>query len=92
MLTALKEAEQALSTYANELDRNAALQRAANDAGAAYKLAQVRFNAGSQSELDLLTTEQTLVSAQSALAASNETVAADQIQLFKALGGGWGAS
>ena len=57
----------------------------------AYKLAQVRFNAGAQSELDLLTTEQTLVSAQSALAASNETVAADQIQVFKALGGGWGA-
>ena len=92
ILTALKEAEQSLSTYANELQRNAALQRAANDANAAYKLAQIRFNAGAQSELDLLTTEQTLVQAQTSLAASNETVAADQIQVFKALGGGWGAS
>ncbi len=89
VLTALKEAEQALSTYANELDRNAALQRGASDASAAYKLAQVRFNTGAQSELDLLTTEQTLVQAQASLAASNEVLAADQIQLFKALGGGW---
>jgi NodT family efflux transporter outer membrane factor (OMF) lipoprotein len=91
VLTALKEAEQALSTYSSELDRNAALARASNDASAAYALAQVRFNAGAQSELDLLTTEQTLVSAKASLAASNETLADDQIQLFKALGGGWGA-
>lgn len=90
VLTALKEAEQALSAYANELDRNAALKRGANDAEAAYKLAQVRFNTGAQSELDLLTTEQTLVQAEAALAASNEVLAADQIQVFKALGGGWG--
>lgn len=89
VLTALKETEQALSTYANELDRNAALQRGAGQSERAYRLAQVRFNAGAQSELELLTTQQALVSARSALAASNESVAADQIAVFKALGGGW---
>jgi NodT family efflux transporter outer membrane factor (OMF) lipoprotein len=91
VLTALKEAEQALATYNGELQRHAALTRGLNDSRRAYELANTRYQAGSISYIDLLTTEQTLVQAESALAASDEALAADQIAVFKALGGGWGA-
>jgi NodT family efflux transporter outer membrane factor (OMF) lipoprotein len=89
VLTALKETEQALATYNSELQRHAALTRGFNDSKRAYDLAAARFQAGSISYTDLLTTQQTLITAESSLAASDEAVAADQINLFKALGGGW---
>jgi outer membrane protein TolC len=37
----------------------------------------------------VLDAQRTLVSADAALAASDEALVADQITLFKALGGGW---
>jgi NodT family efflux transporter outer membrane factor (OMF) lipoprotein len=89
VLKALQDLEQSLSTYAAELDRHAALKAADDQADAAYRLAQLRYKDGSASYLDLLTTEQTLVQAELALAASDEAVATDQVSVFKALGGGW---
>ncbi len=89
VLTALKETEQALAAYNGELLRRAALQRGLDDSQRAFDLADTRYTAGSASYLDLLTTEQTLITAQSSLAASDQAVAADQIAVFKALGGGW---
>lgn len=89
VLNALSETEQALTTYASELDHNQALaaaQKAANDA---YSLSQVQFQAGSYSFLDLLTIQSTVVQANQALAQSNTTLATDQIGLFQTLGGGW---
>ncbi len=92
VLTALKETEQALATYNGELQRHAALQRGFNDSKRAFDLAGLRLNVGSISYTDLLTTEQTLINAESSLAASDEALAADQINLFKALGGGWSSA
>lgn len=89
MLTALKETEQALSLYGAELRRNDALRRAQTAARNAYQLVQLRYNACSISQLDLITAEQTLISAEQALAQSDQAVAEDQVQVFKALGGGW---
>jgi NodT family efflux transporter outer membrane factor (OMF) lipoprotein len=92
VLTALKETEQALATYNSELQRHDALTRGFNDSKRAFDLANARFQAGSISYTDLLATEQTLITAESNLAASDEALAADQINLFKALGGGWSAA
>ena len=89
VLGALKEAEQALAAYGGELDRHRALIVARDQAGEAARLAQVRFQAGGASFLDVLDSQRTLVDAQTALAASDEALVADQIQVFKALGGGW---
>jgi NodT family efflux transporter outer membrane factor (OMF) lipoprotein len=89
MLTALKEAEQALTTYGAELNRNAALVRARDASRRAYDLVQLRYRTGSISQLDLITAEQTLIQAEQALAQSNQLVAEDQVTVFKALGGGW---
>jgi NodT family efflux transporter outer membrane factor (OMF) lipoprotein len=89
VLNALKETEQALSAYGTELDRHAALQTARDQSAEALRLAQVRFRAGGASFLDVLDSQRTLVSADAALAASDQLLVSDQISLFKALGGGW---
>jgi NodT family efflux transporter outer membrane factor (OMF) lipoprotein len=89
VLQALKETEQALTTYAGEIEHNAATRAARDDANHALSLAKTEFQAGAISFLDLLTTEQTEVAADQALAASDQQLAADQIAVFQALGGGW---
>ena len=89
VLNALRDTEQALSAYAAELDHNAALRSASSSADAALKLANIQYTAGAASFLDLLTTQQTAVNAAQALAASDQALAADQVAVFQALGGGW---
>jgi NodT family efflux transporter outer membrane factor (OMF) lipoprotein len=89
VLQALKETEQALATYRAELDHQAALTTAQSDARRAFGLAQDQYNAGLTSTLDLLTSEETLVDADAAVASSDALVVQDQIAVFKALGGGW---
>jgi NodT family efflux transporter outer membrane factor (OMF) lipoprotein len=91
VLGALKETEQAVSAYGAELDHRAALADVQDEARKAFDIAHGQFLAGSLSTLDLLTTEQTLVGADAAVAASDAALAQDQIAVFKALGGGWGA-
>jgi NodT family efflux transporter outer membrane factor (OMF) lipoprotein len=89
VLTALSDTEQALSTYASEIDHNRALVAAQTSANQAFGLSRVQFQAGAFSFLDLLTIQQTLVTANAAAAQSDTALAADQIGLFQALGGGW---
>ena len=66
-----------------------ALSDAQSQAHRAFTMAHDQFLAGSVSNLDLLTTEQALVSADAAVAASDAALIQDQIAVFKALGGGW---
>jgi len=89
VLQALKETEQSLTVYGAELDRRQALSELQGKAQKAFDLAQDQFLAGALSNLDLLTTEQFLVSADASVAASDAALIQDQIALFKALGGGW---
>jgi NodT family efflux transporter outer membrane factor (OMF) lipoprotein len=89
VLTALKETEQALAAYGAELDRHGSLVAARDQSAEAARLAQVRFQAGGASFLDVLDSQRTQVDAEAALAASDEALVADQIAVFKALGGGW---
>jgi len=89
VLTALKETEQALALYSAALDNRQALDNAQDKVQSAYRMAHDQFLAGSISSLDLLTTEQLLVSVDAAVAASDAVLVQDQIAVFKALGGGW---
>lgn len=89
VLVALQETETALSAYANELDRAAALTTARDEAANAARIARLRFDAGADSFLAVLDAQRTLVQAEAALAASQALVATYQITLFKALAGGW---
>jgi len=89
VLQALKETEQALSTYGAELDRRQALSEAQERAHQVFDMAHAQVMAGAASNLDLLAAEQSLVSADAAVAASDTALVQDQIAVFKALGGGW---
>jgi NodT family efflux transporter outer membrane factor (OMF) lipoprotein len=89
VLTALKETEQALTVYGAALENRTSLTEARDQIRAAFDIAQHEEAAGGLSNLDLLTTEQSLVALDAALAASDAALVLDQIALFKALGGGW---
>ncbi len=89
VLTALKETEQALALYSAALDNRQALGDARSKIQTAFGIARDEFAAGSLSNLDLLTTEQSLVALDAAVASSDAALVQDQIAVFKALGGGW---
>ena len=89
VLTALSETEQALAGYAGALDRDQALAAAATSAEDAARLSRVRFDSGRDSFLQLLDAERDRASARALLAQSRGNVAAAQVALFQALGGGW---
>jgi NodT family efflux transporter outer membrane factor (OMF) lipoprotein len=89
VLTALKETEQALARYTAALDNHQSLVEAQGRIHDAFRIAQDQYLAGSISNLDLLTTEQTLVALDAAVAASDAALVQNQVSLFKALGGGW---
>ena len=88
-LTALQETETALTQYARELDRRAALKRARDEGAKAARLARLRNEAGADSLLAVLVAERQLASLEAQLAQSDAQVTTNQIALFKALGGGW---
>ncbi len=89
VLTALREAEQALARLSAQLQQNAALARAFAASDHAAVLSRARFKNGADSFLQLLDAERTRASASSSLAQSNQSLAESQINVFKALGGGW---
>jgi NodT family efflux transporter outer membrane factor (OMF) lipoprotein len=89
VLTALKETEQALAEYSAALDRRQALADAQGEIHRSFEIAHDEYAAGSVSNLDLLTTEQSLVALDAAVASSDTSLIELQIDVFKALGGGW---
>jgi NodT family efflux transporter outer membrane factor (OMF) lipoprotein len=89
VLNALKETEQALTTYDAELSRQQALAANVGDNQRAFDLAQIQLQRGSISFPDLLQTERNLEAARAELAASDQALVDDQVAVFQALGGGW---
>ena len=89
VLNALRETESALTVYARELDRNAMLRAARDQSALAARQTGKLYQFGRTDFLAALDADRTLASAESLLAASDAQLAADQVQLFLALGGGW---
>jgi NodT family efflux transporter outer membrane factor (OMF) lipoprotein len=89
VLTALRETETSLDAYAHDLQRQAALKAARDQAALAETQAQTLYRAGRSPYLAGLDAQRTLAQSEAALAASDSQVAADQVNLFLALGGGW---
>jgi NodT family efflux transporter outer membrane factor (OMF) lipoprotein len=89
VLGALRETETSLTVYARDLDRNAALRAARDEAAAAERQTQSLYQAGRSAYLADLDARRALSNFEAALAASDTQVADDQISLFLALGGGW---
>lgn len=92
VLNALRETETALTVYARELDRNAALKASRDQQALAAQQADKLYAFGRADFLTKLDADRALASAESTVAASDAQLAADQVTLFLALGGGWEAS
>lgn len=89
VLRALKEVESALTVYARELDRNAALREARDQSALASRQAHQLYNYGRTDFLTTLDADRTRAEYESRLAESDAQLARDQVTLFLALGGGW---
>jgi NodT family efflux transporter outer membrane factor (OMF) lipoprotein len=89
VLTALKEAEQALARASGAADRSAALSRATIASSDAARLSRLRFDFGADSFLQLVDVERQRASTRADLAQAQSDLADAQISIFKALGGGW---
>nr|WP_295108718.1 efflux transporter outer membrane subunit [uncultured Caulobacter sp.] len=89
VLTALRETETSLDAYAHDLQRQAALKAARDQAQLAESQVQRLYRAGKSPYLAGLDAQRTLATAEAQLATSDSQVAADQVNLFLALGGGW---
>jgi NodT family efflux transporter outer membrane factor (OMF) lipoprotein len=89
VLNALRETESALTLYARELDRNAALRAARDQSALGARQSAKLYQFGRTDFLSQLDADRTLASAEGMLAASDAQLAMDQVQLFLALGGGW---
>ena len=89
VLKALQETETALSAYAHTLEQRQALQSAVEQARVAARISRAQLREGRADSLTVLDAERTLAGAEADLANADAQVAASQIDLFRALGGGW---
>lgn len=89
VLTALQEAEQALVGVRAARNQVAAQQTQVDALRRALRLAELRYEAGSSSYLDLLDAQRSLFSAELSLAQQQGQQATAAVTLYKALGGGW---
>nr|WP_225780316.1 TolC family protein [Pseudomonas sp. Marseille-Q3773] len=88
-LAALKDVRQALARYDGERQRLAALQAALAHSQRGFDLASVNQRAGTLDALQLLDAERDLISVRDRHVQAQGGLARAQINLFRALGGGW---
>ena len=89
VLTALEDAENALTAYGREQVRRKSLAQSVDADKQALDLATQLYKSGLADFLRVLDSETSLYSAQDALVQSDQTVSLDLVQLYKALVGGW---
>lgn len=89
VLTSLEETETALTTYQRLLERRAALESARAAAQTAARITRARQREGQIDSLELLDAERTLADAEAEVATADAMISRAQVNLFRALGGGW---
>jgi NodT family efflux transporter outer membrane factor (OMF) lipoprotein len=89
ILTALKEAQDGFGAVAAAEQRQDILGRATLEAQEAYRIASVRYRAGSQDLLTLLDSQRTQLQAEDSRVQADLARMTATVGLFKALGGGW---
>ncbi len=89
VLTALRDVENSLVAYGQELNRRAALSQAVLAAQSAAGIADSQYRAGLVDFQSVLETQRSLLSTQEQLVRCEATVVANLARLYKALGGGW---
>ena len=89
VLTALEDAENALTAYAREQVRRESLSQSVSANQQALDLSTQLYRSGLADFLHVLDSERSLYAAQDALVQSDQAVSLNLVQLYKALGGGW---
>jgi len=87
--TAFREVADALAGRATYGDQLAALQAQAQAERERYRLSDLSYRNGAASFLDLLDAQRSLFAAEQALAQTQLAQRANEVMLYKALGGGW---
>ncbi|MGA9777787.1 MAG: efflux transporter outer membrane subunit [Limisphaerales bacterium] len=89
VLTALEDADSALTAYAKEQVRRESLAQSVEANQQALELSTQLYKSGLADFLRVLDSERSLYAAQDALVQSDQAVSINLVQLYKALGGGW---
>ena len=89
VLAALSDVRQALALYDGQRQREAALQAALHDSERGYALAEANYRAGTVDALQLLDSERDLMTVRARRVEAQSLLAHSEINLFRALGGGW---
>jgi NodT family efflux transporter outer membrane factor (OMF) lipoprotein len=89
VLTALMDVENAIVSYARELDRREELRKAVDASLEAVEIAGELYRGGLRDFNYVLDTQRSLFTQQDNLAASDAEVTSNLIRLYKAVGGGW---
>ena len=86
---AFREVSDALAGRATLVDEVRAQQDQANAEADRFRLADLRYRNGVSSYLDVLDAQRALFATQQALARTQLAQRQNQVELYKALGGGW---
>jgi NodT family efflux transporter outer membrane factor (OMF) lipoprotein len=89
VLGALKDVEDVLIALQGDRQRLLSLRNAADAAATASLLARQRYSSGLVDFQVVLETQRTQLNTQDGVASADAEVSADQVRLYKALGGGW---
>lgn len=89
LVTALAEVENALAKVRSTDQRRASLEKALEASRKAASLAETKYQAGEVDLFTVLDAQNTLLSIEESMADVAANAANAQIQLYKALGGGW---
>ncbi|HEX9720673.1 MAG TPA: efflux transporter outer membrane subunit [Ramlibacter sp.] len=87
--SAFREVADALAGRATFGEQLQAQRNVADAEAVRYRLSELRYNAGVASYLDLLDAQRSLFAARQALVQTRLQQLQNQVQLYKALGGGW---
>jgi outer membrane protein, multidrug efflux system len=89
ILTAFRDVSNALIAAQKQRTAREQQQKLVDAAQDATRLARIRYQGGSTSYLEVLTTDSNLFSAQLNLISAQQSEALTLVQLYSALGGGW---
>jgi NodT family efflux transporter outer membrane factor (OMF) lipoprotein len=92
ILAALSDVEQALAGTSRLGQEEQLQEDVQTHARESLRLAEIRYRAGADDLLTVLDAQRTLFSAQDQLAQTQQSRLQAAVSLYKALGGGWGAS
>lgn len=89
VLTAFHQVDNALTAYDEEQKAQSALKADVRQSRRALDLAQQRYKEGLTDYLQVLTAQQSLLSAEQRQAKSLAKISTDLVSIYQALGGGW---